>query len=135
MSDLSAARTVLVLQGGGALGAYQAGAFEALAQQGWSSPTWFVGISIGAINSAILAGNPPQRRVERLRTFWDRASAINTFELPAWLEPMRPMMGRVNFAKVATWGIPGFFKPRLLPPDFATSGSPEALSYYDTSPL
>jgi len=125
---------ILLLQGGGALGAYHCGVYEGLAEFG-VTPNWFVGISIGAVNSAILAGNPPERRVERLRTFWDRASAFSTFEPPAWLEFLRPMLGRVNFATVASWGIPGFFKPRALPPDLATSGSPEALSYYDTAPL
>jgi NTE family protein len=125
---------ILLLQGGGALGAYQCGVYEGLAEQG-VTPNWFVGISIGAVNSAILAGNPPERRVERLQTFWDRASAFSTFEPPAWFEPMRPILSRLNFATVASWGIPGFFKPRALPPDLATSGSPEALSYYDTAPL
>jgi NTE family protein len=125
---------IMLLQGGGALGAYHCGVYEGLAEAG-VTPNWFVGISIGAVNSAILAGNPPERRLERLRTFWDRASEFSKFELPAWLEPMRPMMGKLNFATVATWGIPGFFKPRPIPPDLATSGSPEALSYYDTSPL
>ncbi len=125
---------ILLLQGGGALGAYQCGVYEGIAELG-AKPTWFVGISIGAVNSALMAGNPPERRVERLRTFWDRASAHATFELPAWLEPMRPMMGRLNFATVAMWGISGFFKPRATHPDLATSGSPEALSYYDTAPL
>jgi NTE family protein len=125
---------ILLLQGGGALGAYQCGVYEGLAEVGVTA-TWFVGISIGAVNSALLAGNPPERRIERLRTFWDRASAFSTFEPPAWLEPMRPMFSRVNFATVAAWGIPGFFKPRAIPPDLATSGSPEALSYYDTAPL
>jgi NTE family protein len=125
---------ILLLQGGGALGAYQCGVYEGLAEAG-VTPTWYVGISIGAVNSAILAGNPPERRVERLRTFWDRASAFSTFEPPAWLEPIRPRLGRLNFVTVAAWGIPGFFKPRPLLPDLATSGSPEALSYYDTAPL
>jgi NTE family protein len=125
---------ILLLQGGGALGAYQCGVYEGLAEAG-VTPNWFVGISIGAVNSALLAGNPPERRLERLRTFWDRASAFSTFEPPAWLEAMRPVLGRLNFATVATWGIPGFFKPRAVPPDLATSGSPEALSYYDTAPL
>jgi len=125
---------VLLLQGGGALGAYQCGVYQGLAEAG-VTPNWFVGISIGAVNSALLAGNPPERRVERLRTFWERASAFNTFEPPAWLEFIRPMLGRLNFATVATWGIPGFFKPRSFHPDLATSGSPEALSYYDTAPL
>jgi NTE family protein len=125
---------ILLLQGGGALGAYQCGVYEGLAEVG-VTPSWFVGISIGAVNSAILAGNPPERRVERLRTFWDRASSFSTFEPPAFLELMRPMLGRLNFATVAAWGIPGFFKPRSVIPDLATSGSPEALSYYDTEPL
>ncbi len=62
-------KTVLVLQGGGALGAYQAGAYGALAEAG-QLPTWVAGISIGAVNSAIIAGNPPDRRVPRLREFW-----------------------------------------------------------------
>jgi NTE family protein len=125
---------ILLLQGGGALGAYHCGIYEGLTEAG-VTPNWFVGISIGAVNSALMAGNPPGRRLERLRTFWDRASAFSTFELPAFLEPMRPMVGKLNFATVATWGIPGFFRPRPLPPDLATSGTPEALSYYDTSPL
>jgi NTE family protein len=125
---------ILLLQGGGALGAYQCGVYEGLAEAA-VTPNWFVGISIGAVNSAILAGNPPERRIERLRTFWERASAFSTYEPPAFLEPLRPMLGRLNFATVATWGIPGFFQPRSVPPDLATSGSPEALSYYDTSPL
>ncbi|HKI34133.1 MAG TPA: patatin-like phospholipase family protein [Gemmataceae bacterium] len=73
---------ILLLQGGGALGAYQCGVYEGLAEAG-VTPNWFVGISIGAVNSALMAGNPPERRVERLRTFWDRASAFNTFEPPA----------------------------------------------------
>src|SRR6516225_4786538 len=63
----------LVLQGGGALGAYQGGVYQALAEAD-VQPDWVAGISIGAINSAIIAGNPPQHRVERLRTFWERVS-------------------------------------------------------------
>ncbi len=125
---------ILLLQGGGALGAYHCGVYEGLAEAG-VTPNWFVGISIGAVNSAILAGNPPERRLERLRTFWDRASAFSAFDPPAWMEPLRPALGKLNFATVATWGIPGFFKPRAVPPDMAPSGSPEALSYYDTAPL
>jgi predicted acylesterase/phospholipase RssA len=60
----------LVLQGGGALGAYQAGVFEALAEAG-IEPDWIAGISIGAFNSAIIAGNPPEARVDKLRQFWE----------------------------------------------------------------
>ncbi len=68
-------KTVLVLQGGGALGAYQAGVYEGLAEAGIVS-TWIAGVSIGAINAALIAGNPPERRVERLREFWDRVSSM-----------------------------------------------------------
>src|SRR5438309_1205157 len=63
----------LLLQGGGALGAYQAGVYEALLAAG-VEPSWIAGISIGAVNSAIIAGNPPERRVEKLRAFWELVS-------------------------------------------------------------
>src|SRR5580765_6896923 len=66
---------ILVLQGGGALGAYQAGVFEALAAMN-HTPDWVAGISIGAINAALIAGNPPERRVERLREFWEGVSSF-----------------------------------------------------------
>ena len=60
----------LVLQGGGALGAYQAGVYQALHEAGLE-PDWLAGVSIGGINSALIAGNPPERRLERLREFWE----------------------------------------------------------------
>jgi NTE family protein len=125
---------VLLLQGGGALGAYQAGVYEGLAEEGLT-PTWVVGISIGAINSAIIAGNPPERRVERLRIFWDRVSAQHTFEPPSWMEALRPMLTRLSVASIFNWGVPIFFAPRPIPPLFAGSGSLDALSFYDTAPL
>jgi NTE family protein len=125
---------ILLLQGGGALGAYQAGVYQGLAEAG-VKPTWLVGISIGAINSALIAGNPSERRLERLRTFWDLVSAHSTLEPPAWLDFTRPLLGRMSFATVATFGISGFFAPRTLPPLLAASASPEALSFYDTAPL
>ena len=65
---------ILLLQGGGALGAYQAGVYEGLAEAG-VAPTWVVGISIGAINASLIVGNPPEQRVERLREFWQRISS------------------------------------------------------------
>ena len=67
-------KIALVLQGGGALGAYQAGAFEALADGGYC-PQWFAGISIGAINAAIICGNPPEKRVRSLRAFWEEVTS------------------------------------------------------------
>src|SRR5690242_8521937 len=75
---------ILVLQGGGALGAYQAGVYEVLDRRG-QAPHWVGGISIGAINAALIAGNPPERRVERLRAFWELVSepiAGPAFALP-----------------------------------------------------
>ena len=64
----------LLLQGGGALGAYQAGVYEALLDNG-VEPTWIAGISIGAINSAIIVGNPAENRVAKLRAFWEMVSS------------------------------------------------------------
>ncbi|MEI6153020.1 MAG: patatin-like phospholipase family protein [Deltaproteobacteria bacterium] len=127
-------QSILALQGGGALGAYQAGAYEGLAEAGML-PTWVVGISIGGINAAIIAGNPPERRVERLRTFWDRVSSYAPLALPAWLDTMRPTMNKLSASSVMAFGIPSFFKPRVPPQAFAVDNSPGALSIYDTSPL
>lgn len=130
--DSRKALTALVLQGGGALGAYQAGAYEALAAAAHDID-WVAGISIGAINAALIAGNPPQRRVERLRTFWDQVSLqllpIAAAELmPA---PVRSWWDTV-MATLDVWrGVPGFFRPR---PAWAWWPQPPA-SWYDTAPL
>ena len=126
--------TVLVLQGGGALGAYQAGVYEGMADHGFM-PDWVTGVSIGAINAALIAGNPPERRIERLRAFWDRVSSGIPLIAPAYLDPLRLAFNRMSAVTVATIGVPGFFVPRVPPPYFAPDGSPEALSFYDTSPL
>jgi NTE family protein len=126
--------TILVLQGGGALGAYQAGVCVGLEEAGMDV-NWVAGVSIGALNAALIAGNPPGRRVERLREFWDRVSAHLPFSLPSSLALMRPLANRVNAASVVSFGVPGFFVPRTVPPMLAPEGSVEALSYYDTQPL
>ena len=126
--------TILLLQGGGALGAYQAGAYEGLAEAG-ILPDWIVGVSIGSINGTIIAGNPPERRVERLREFWDRMSSYSAMYPPAWFHGMRSSLCRMSAATVATFGIQGFFTPRLIPPVFALDGNPGALSIYNTEPL
>lgn len=126
--------TVLVLQGGGALGAYQAGVFEALSENGFA-PDWVTGVSIGAINAALIAGNPPARRVERLREFWERVSSGLPLIAPAPLDPMRRAFNMVAASMVATFGVPGFFHPRVPPALLAPDGTPEALSIYDTAPL
>ena len=120
-------QSILALQGGGALGAYQAGVYEGLAEGGLL-PTWVVGISIGSINAAIIAGNPPERRVERLRTFWDRVSSYAPLTPPAWLDAMRPAMKNLSAASVMSFGIPVFFVPRVPPPAFAADNTPGALS-------
>src|SRR6266702_5060393 len=83
--------TVMVLQGGGALGAYQAGIYTGLAEAG-VAPDWIAGVSIDAINAALIAGNPSERRVERLREFWERVSAHAPLVPPPSLDPMRPLL-------------------------------------------
>ena len=126
--------TVLVLQGGGALGAYQAGAYQGLAEAG-VVPDWVAGVSIGAINAALIAGNPPPRRVERLREFWDRVSAGAPVVLPPAFDPLRLTFNRISAFGAVAFGVNGFFSPRVPPPYFAADGSPGALSFYDTEPL
>jgi NTE family protein len=133
-------RVALLLQGGGALGAYQAGVYEALAEAGLH-PDWVVGISIGAINAAIIAGNAPDRRVDRLRAFWEEITGpamgfdANFMGLFGQGEAMRAFTNQVSAAMVASAGAPGFFKPRFPNPWFHPPGTVEATSYYDTWPL
>jgi NTE family protein len=125
---------ILLLQGGGALGAYHGGVYQGIAEVGFS-PEWVVGISIGAINAALIAGNPQERRTERLREFWNRMSAQAPIVLHDGMEFARPMMNRMAAASAMFFGIRGFFNPRMPPPQFAPPGTVGALSYYDTEPL
>ncbi|MEO8124739.1 MAG: patatin-like phospholipase family protein [Burkholderiales bacterium] len=122
-----------MLQGGGALGAYQAGALEALVAAG-RTPDWVAGISIGSINAALIAGNPPGRRIERMRAFWDTVSA----DLPAssWLPddgPIREWANTGAAAYTALFGAPAFFSPR--PGALFWPGELPNPSYFDTAPL
>jgi NTE family protein len=126
--------TVLVLQGGGALGAYQAGVYEALSEVGFA-PDWVTGVSIGAINAALIAGNPPERRLPRLREFWERVSSGVPLVAPAAFDPLRRAFNFLSASASATFGVPGFFHPRIPPPFFAPEGTVGALSFYDTAPL
>ncbi len=126
--------TILVLQGGGALGAYQAGVYEGLIEAGLA-PEWVTGVSIGAINAALIAGNRPDRRVERLREFWDRVSSRHVYIPPALLDPVRPGFSVFSAASAAAFGVPGFFLPRMVSASFAPPGSAAALSLYQTGPL
>nr|WP_075290377.1 patatin-like phospholipase family protein [Pararhizobium arenae] len=127
-------KIVLVFQGGGALGAYQAGAYEALHEAG-IRPEWLAGISIGAINSAIIAGSPIDQRVENLRRFWHKVSSGlsgvfygNGDIMRRWFNEASALMGSFT-------GVPGFFTPRLMEP-WAMIGDPmAAISVYDTAPL
>ncbi len=125
----------LVLQGGGALGAYQAGVIEGLAESG-IEVDWIAGISIGAINAAIFAGNPPGRRVARLRGFWEKVTeSLPTFPFGTGGDEWKEWMHMLSAGFVAAQGVPGFFTPRLLPPAFAPATSLAATSFYDNSPL
>lgn len=125
---------ILLLQGGGALGAYHGGVYEGITEVGFA-PDWVVGISIGAINAALIAGNPTERRLERLHEFWDLVSAQAPFILPAAMDFARPIMNQMAAASALVFGIPGFFVPRMPAPQFAVEGTLAALSYYDTEPL
>ncbi len=134
-------RVVLLLQGGGALGAYQAGVYEALAEANLH-PDWVAGISIGAINAAIIAGNAPNLRVEKLKRFWQgiTGSWFSTYMggLGALLErgdAARGSANQMSAIEVLMSGAPGFFQPRIPSPWFYPSGTVEATSYYDTGRL
>ena len=134
MTGREVEKQILVLQGGGALGAYQAGAYEALAKEG-HRPEWLAGISIGAINSAIIAGNPHETRVSQLKAFWDKlSSGLQGMSL------MPGEQGRTFFNELSSWsatmfGVPGFFSPRIVSPFLSWPGTDNALSFYDTAPL
>src|SRR5438105_5605137 len=126
-------QVVLVLQGGGALGAYQVGVYEAMHEAG-VEPDWVIGTSIGAINAALIAGNAPEKRLERLREFWARLEhRDHGFDL------LRLVTGLSNVSTnlhTVTSGIPAFFTPHL--PAWLGSHIPlgvEAAAYYSTMPL
>jgi NTE family protein len=129
---LDSAGKALVLQGGGALGAYQGGVYEALFESD-KHLDWVAGVSIGAINAALIAGNAPERRVERLAQFWRMVSSAPGQSLPANLGD-RAVLNQWSAASAALLGIPGFFRPRMDASLLLDSAAP-VLSYYDTSPL
>ena len=127
-------RIALVLQGGGALGAYQAGVYQALHEAN-IEPDWVSGVSIGAINAAIIAGNPPHVRLDRLRTFWERIT-----DRRVWLFTPDGDIYRKARNATSSWltimhGQPGFFEPRSPGPWLTAAGARDATSYYDTAPL
>jgi NTE family protein len=128
------AMPVLVLQGGGALGSYQAGAYQALCRHDFE-PEWVAGISIGAINAAIIAGNAPEKRVERLKEFWEQCASPVPWNPIVKSDRGRTVFNEASAALIATFGVPGFFTPRIPPAPLWPPGSPQSQSYYDTAPL
>jgi NTE family protein len=135
-APITAARCdrVLVLQGGGALGSYQAGVGQGLAEAGLQ-PGWVAGISIGAINAAIIAGNPPEQRYAKLDAFWRLASSAAPVTHAPRDEQIRAYWNEVAAGWIATFGVPGFFMPRIPPAVLYPPGAPQAISVYDTAPL
>jgi NTE family protein len=132
-------QTVLLLQGGGALGSYQAGVYQALAEAGLH-PDWVAGISIGAVNAALIAGNPPERRVEKLREFWEAVSTpplgvphLSSIKLAN--DVVHRFVNQTRALGIMMFGAPHFFTPRLLSPVFWPSPNADQLSFYDVAPL
>jgi NTE family protein len=130
----------LLLQGGGALGAYQGGVYQALAEAE-VLPSWVAGISIGAINAAIIAGNPPESRVAMLRRFWETITAhpsnliADTIAQLATGDGVRSVLNELSAFRALAAGAPGFFQPRPVVPWLAHAGAAGATSYYDTAAL
>ena len=128
-------RVALVLQGGGALGAYQAGVYQALHEHDFT-PDWVVGTSIGAINAALIAGNPRETRIERLREFWETVAHPDLLDLRTVPDTLRPWATRLTTMDTFLRGTPGFFRPRPLNA-FALGlpVPPEEASFYSTAAL
>jgi NTE family protein len=130
----------LLLQGGGALGSYQAGVYQGLAEKNLH-PTWVAGISIGAINAAIIAGNAPEDRVQKLKDFWESITVnpmLDWATMSDYLTPQgiaRQMFNQMSAGIALTVGAPGFFEPRNPSPFFQPEGTVQATSFYDTSKL
>jgi NTE family protein len=130
----------LLLQGGSALGAYQAGVYEALAEADLR-PDWVAGTSIGAINSAIIAGNTRDERVSKLREFWELVSR-SPFGFDTDLVPLlaigdaaRAFAKQMSAVTATVLGAPGFYAPRIPGVLFQPPSTPEAMSFYDTTLL
>ena len=132
-------RIALLLQGGGALGSYQAGVYQALAEARLH-PDWVAGISIGAINSALIMGNAPEQRVEKLRAFWETVTqpplGVPYFkDIDLHSDLQHQLINQWRSFGTMMFGAPEFFQPRFPPPIFTPAGNPGNLAYYDVSPL
>src|SRR6516164_9215925 len=125
-------QVVLVLQGGGALGAYQLGVYQALSEAG-IEPDWVIGTSIGAINASLIAGNAPEHRLARLREFWKRMEQKPVWD---WRSAFPGVNEKLAYWSTITHGIPGFFQPNPLAHagDSYPLGADHA-GYYSTVPL
>jgi NTE family protein len=131
--DREAPTVALMLQGGGALGAYHIGAYQALAEHNLH-PDWVAGISIGAINAAIIAGNRPEHRVERLTALWEAISRPDfptTLPLTGW----QTLHNMASNAEALLFGQPNFFTPRPINPVLLPQIAPQEASFYDTTPM
>jgi NTE family protein len=124
----------LVLQGGGALGAYQGGVYQALHEAGLE-PDWVAGVSIGGINAAIIAGNPPERRLERLRAFWDLITSRPIDFGPVDGDHARKTRISWSASLTMALGQPGFFSTYVPGPWFSPRGGKQSTSFYDNKPL
>jgi NTE family protein len=127
-------RIALVLQGGGALGAYQAGVYEALHEAG-IEPDWIDGVSIGAINGALIAGNPPERRLERLREFWELVTSRHLPDIFPHADEPRRLRNLLQSCMTLLLGQPGFFTPNVPNPWLSLRGAKTATAFYDSTPL
>ena len=127
-------RIALILQGGGALGAYQAGVYEALHERD-IEPDWVTGVSIGAINASLIAGNVRENRLERLREFWQRVTDRPVWGFTPDGDIFRQMRIAASSMLTMTWGQPGFFEPQPMSPWLSAAGAATATSYYNTAPL
>ena len=127
-------RIALVLQGGGALGAYQAGVYQALSEAD-IEPDWVTGVSIGAINSAIIAGNSKRSRLARLRTFWERITERRIWNYTPDGDIFRKARNATSSWMTLLQGQPAFFSPRQPTPWLSFAGAQSATSYYDNAPL
>jgi NTE family protein len=124
----------LVLQGGGALGAYQAGVFEALHEAGINA-NFLAGVSIGAINAAIVAGNKPGDQLDRLRDFWETLTRRKIWTFTPEGDVFRRMRNQQSAMMTMMTGLPGFFAPRAINPWMTVAGATGATSFYDTAEL
>jgi NTE family protein len=128
-------KIVFLLQGGGALGAYQVGVCQRLLDEDWQ-PDWVIGTSIGAINAAIIAGNEPSARSDKLQMFWDLISSTSMQAMYSSDDiSVRKLQNFQASSQAILVGQPGFYEPRKVNPWFERDTTPDKISFYDTSPL